>query len=126
MTDASLGERELEVMAVLWEVDSGTVAEVRERLDTPLAYTTVLTMLRNLEAKRFVRREAEGRGHRYFPRLQQHAAQKNALARLLTTLFNGSPHALLAQLVDQHGVSPDELKQLAREVHVDRRNRTGK
>ena len=126
MTDASLGERELEVMAVLWEVDSGTVAEVRERLDAPLAYTTVLTMLRNLEAKRFVRREAEGRGHRYFPRLQQHAAQKNALARLLTTLFNGSPHALLAQLVDQHGVSPDELKQLAREVHVDRRNRTGK
>lgn len=126
MTDASLGERELEIMTVLWEVDSGTVAEVRERLDTSLAYTTVLTMLRNLEAKRFVRREPEGRGHRYFPRVQQHAAQKNALSRLLTTLFNGSPHALLAQLVDQHGVSPDELKQLARQLNAEQRNRTGK
>ena len=62
MTEASLGERELEIMAVLWETDSGTVSEVREHLDTPLAYTTVLTMLRNLEAKRFVRREVEGRG----------------------------------------------------------------
>ncbi len=126
MTDASPGERELEIMAMLWEVDSGTVSEVRERLDAPFAYTTVLTMLRNLEAKRFVRRGAEGRGHRYFPRVQQHAAQKNALSRLLTTLFNGLPHALLAQLVDQHGVSPDELKQLAREVHAGRRHRTGK
>lgn len=126
MTDASLGERELEIMAVLWESASGTVSEVREQLDAPLAYTTVLTMLRNLEAKRFVRRETEGRGHRYFPRVQQQAAQKNALSRLLTTMFNGSPHALLAQLVDQHGVSPDELKQLAREVNAGRRHRTGK
>ena len=126
MTGASLGERELEIMAVLWETDSGTVSEVREHLDTPLAYTTVLTMLRNLEAKRFVRREVEGRGHRYFPRVQQHAAQKNALSRLLTTLFNGSPHALLAQLVDQHGVSPDELKQLARDVNAQQRNRINK
>ena len=71
MTDASLGDRELDVMAVLWQSGSGTVTEVRDQLDTPLAYTTVLTMLRNLEAKKFVRREEEGRGHRYFPKVQQ-------------------------------------------------------
>lgn len=114
MTDATLGERELDVMAVLWEIGSGTVAEVRERLDADLAYTTVLTVMRNLEVKRYVRREEEGRAHRYFPRVQQHAAQKSALTRLVTQLFQGSPHALLAQLVDEHGVSPDELQQLAR------------
>lgn len=117
MTDASLGERELDVMAVLWEIGSGTVTEVRERLETPLAYTSVLTMLRNLEAKRFVRREEEGRGHRYFPRVQQQAAQRTALSRLVAQLFQGSPQALLAQLVDQHDVSAEELQRLARQLN---------
>ncbi len=118
MTDATLGERELDVMAVLWEIGSGTVAEVREHLDVPLAYTTVLTILRNLEAKRFVRREEEGRGHRYFARVQQQTAQRSALSRLVAQLFDGSPHALIAQLVDQHGVSADELQKLAKALRA--------
>ncbi len=118
VTDATLGERELDVMAVLWEIGSGTVAEVREHLDVPLAYTTVLTILRNLEAKRFVRREEEGRGHRYFARVQQQTAQRSALSRLVAQLFDGSPHALIAQLVDQHGVSADELQKLAKALRA--------
>ncbi|MES2521839.1 MAG: BlaI/MecI/CopY family transcriptional regulator [Gemmatimonadota bacterium] len=118
MAEASLGERELDVMAVLWEIGSGTVTEVKDRLDVTLAYTTVLTILRNLEAKRFVRREEEGRGHRYFPRVQQKAAQKTALSRLVSQLFNGSPQALIAQLVDQHDVSPEELQRLARQLNA--------
>jgi BlaI family penicillinase repressor len=109
----SLGERELDVMAVLWEIGSGTVAEVRERLGAPLAYTTVLTVLRNLEAKRYVTREEEGRAHRYFPRVQQKTAQRSALSRLVAELFHGSPQALLAHLVDQHDVTPEELRRLA-------------
>jgi predicted transcriptional regulator len=118
MTDASLGERELDVMAALWEMGSGTVGEVRDRLADALAYTTVLTILRNLEAKRFVRREEEGRGHRYFPRVQRETAQRNALSRLVTSLFHGSPQALIAQLVDQEAVSAEELQQLARDLNA--------
>ena len=119
MVDAALGERELDVMAVLWELGSGTVAEVRERLTDPLAYTTVLTVMRNLEAKNYVRHEEEGRAHRYFPRVQQKTAQRTALSRIVSQLFQGSPHALLAQLVDQHGVSPAELQELARSLNAD-------
>jgi len=114
--NTSLGDRELDVMAVLWEIGSGTVAEVRERLSDAIAYTTVLTILRNLEVKRFVTREEEGRAHRYYPRVQQKTAQRNALSRLVSELFNGSPHALLAHLVDHHGVSPEELQQLAKQI----------
>ena len=50
MDDFVLGDRELDVMGVLWDLGSGTVAEVRDRLPADLAYTTVLTILRNLEA----------------------------------------------------------------------------
>jgi len=114
--ERSLGERELDVMAVLWADGSGTVGEVRKRLGAKLAYTTVLTILRNLEAKRFLRREEEGRAHRYFPRVQKGTAQKSALARLIDTLFHGSPEALVARLVDDHDLSPAELKRLAAQL----------
>lgn len=113
MADIALGERELEVMTWLWANGSGTVGEVKEGLSDPLAYTTVLTILRNLEAKGFLKREDEGRAHRYFPRVQQKAARKRALRRLIDTLFLGSPEALLSHLVDEHDLSPAELRRIA-------------
>ena len=116
MDAASLGERELDVMTVLWQRSSGTVAEVQEALSATLAYTTVLTMLRNLEAKGFVRREEEGRAHRYFPKVKQRTEQRRALRRLIDTLFLGSPEALLSQLVDDHALSPVELRRIAKKL----------
>ena len=124
MTDVALGDRELEVMTWLWASGSGTVSEVKDGLGDPLAYTTVLTILRNLEAKGFLRREDEGRAHRYFPRVQQRAAQKRALRRLIDTLFLGSPEALLAHLVDEHDVSPTELQRIAKRL-TDQSKKTG-
>jgi BlaI family transcriptional regulator, penicillinase repressor len=115
----SLGERELDVMAVLWALGSGTVAEVRAQLETQgvtLAYTTVLTILRNLETKQYVSREEEGRAHRYFARVAQQAAQRSALSRLVTSLFGGSPEALVARLVEQEQLSAEELSRLARSL----------
>jgi predicted transcriptional regulator len=123
--ERTLGERELDVMAVVWAAGSGTVGEVRKRLGTKLAYTTVLTILRNLEAKKFLRHEEEGRAHRYFPRVQQGTAQKSALARLIDTLFHGSPEALIARLVDDHDVSPAELKKLAAQLDTRAGRRKG-
>jgi BlaI family penicillinase repressor len=116
MDAVSLGERELEVMTVLWQQSSGTVTEVQEALGAALAYTTVLTILRNLEAKGFVRREEEGRAHRYFPKVKQRVAQRRAVRRLIDTLFKGSPEALLAQLVDDHGLTAEELQRIAKRL----------
>ncbi len=116
MTDVVLGERELDVMDVLWEAGSGTVAEVRDRLPADLAYTTVLTILRNLEAKGAVRHEGEGKAHRYFPAVERGAARRSALGRLLDRLFQGSPEALVAQLVSDRALAPEALARLSREL----------
>lgn len=118
MTETPLGERELDVMAALWELGSGTVSEVLAHLGEPLAYTTILTILRNLEAKQCVRREEEGRGHRYFPLVERQAARRSAVSRLMENFFDGSPQALLAQLVRDHGVSGDELQALAKQLRA--------
>lgn len=112
MTDFALGDRELDVMGALWELGSGTVAEVRQHLPADLAYTTVLTILRNLEAKELVRHTVEGKAHRYYPRVGQRTARRNALAHILDKLFHGSPEQLIAQLVEDEQLSADDLRRL--------------
>jgi len=126
MEEYSLGDRELDVMAVLWEMGSGTVGEVRQRLPADLAYTTVLTILRNLEAKGYLRHTVEGRAHRYAPRVAQRTAQRSALHRMLAGFFGGSPEALLARLVDDHGLDAAELRAMAARIasHAPRKRRT--
>ncbi len=112
MDDFVLGDRELDVMGVLWDLGSGTVAEVRDKLPADLAYTTVLTILRNLEAKEFVSHAAEGKAHRYFPRVARRAARRSAITRIVDKLFHGSPEQLVAQLVEDEHLSAEDLKRL--------------
>src|SRR6185436_15066930 len=109
---AEFGDRELDVMGVLWETGSATVAEVRDRLPADLAYTTVLTILRNLEAKGFVRHEPRGKAHRYFPVVAKQAARKSALTRVLDSLFHSSPEELITHLVEERELSAAQLRRL--------------
>ena len=108
----SFTDRELDVMAVLWDRSSATVAEVRERLPDELAYTTVLTVLRTLEEKGHVGHREEGKAHRYFPLVERRVAGRSALSRLIDTVFNGSPELLLTQLVTERDLSEEQLKRI--------------
>ena len=110
----SFTDRELDVMAVLWDRGSATVTEVRERLPDELAYTTVLSVLRTLEEKGHVGHHEEGKAHRYFPLVERRAAGRSALSRLIDTVFNGSPELLLTQLVTERELSEEQLKRLRR------------
>lgn len=107
-------DRELDVMGVLWDQGSATVAEVRERLADKLAYTTVLTVLRTLEQKGHVGHAGEGRAHRYRPLVKREAAGRNALRRLVEKVFQGSPELLMTQLVSDERLSDEELRRLRR------------
>ena len=109
-----LSERELDVMAVLWDRGSGTVAEVRDALLDPLAYTTVLTVLRTLEEKGFITHLADGKAHRYLPAVTPDLAGRSALSRVLDKIFGGSKELLIAHLVRDRKLSPDEIRRLRR------------
>ena len=112
-------DRELDVMNVLWDAGSATVAEVRERLSDDLAYTTVLTVLRTLEQKGYVGHTGEGRAHRYRPLVKRAAAGRSALRRLVDKVFDGSPELLLTQLVSDKNLGDEELRRL-RKLLADR------
>jgi predicted transcriptional regulator len=110
--DAHFTDREIDVMQVLWTRGPSIVAEVRASLADSLAYTTVLTILRTLEAKGFVGHEEEGRGHRFFATVKQQAAQTSALRHLTRKLFKGSAEMLLTQLVSDQALTPAELDRM--------------
>ena len=107
--EISFTDRELDVMTVLWDRGSATVAEVREALADELAYTTVLTMLRILEEKGHVGHQDEGRAHRYHPLVERQEAGESAVRRLTRKLFRGSPELLLTHLVSDRELSEAEL-----------------
>ena len=119
MDDIALGDRELDVMGVLWEMGSGTVTEVREQLPVTLAYTTVLTILRNLEEKGLVSHEAEGRAHRYSPVVAKTDARSTLVGRLVDKLFHGSAEQLLVHLVRDRQLSTDDLMRIRRSMRTD-------
>ena len=99
-------------MRVLWDLGSGTVTEVRDHLPVDLAYTTVLTILRNLEEKSYVSRSSEGRAHRYSPRVDRAAARRSAIARVVDTLFHGAPEELVLHMVEDRTLSKADVRKL--------------
>jgi predicted transcriptional regulator len=118
----TLTNREADVMQVLWDQGPCVVAEVRAHLSDPLAYTTVLTVLRILEAKGYVGHTEAGRGHRYFASVAQQAARKNALRHLTDKLFQGSSELLMTHLVTEQRLSPEQVRRL-RKLLASRANR---
>src|SRR6185436_11345090 len=80
-------DRELDIMAVLWDRGPSTVAEVRARLKDVLAHNTVLTVLTVLEGKGHVARTEDGKAHRFRPLVKQEIAGANAASRLVEKLF---------------------------------------
>lgn len=112
--DISFTDRELDLMAILWEEGSATVSDVKERLEDELAYTTVLTTLRNMEAKEYVYHTEDGRAYRYHPRIPREEAGRSAIRRLIRKVFGGSTELLMTHLVSGTDVSEDDLQRFRR------------
>ena len=108
--------RELDLMAALWALGPSTVAEVRAAIADPLAYTTVLTILRTLEAKGHVTHRAAGRAHRFRATVTRDEAAGAELRRLLGSYFAGSPAALVDRLAREREATPAELKRIRKSL----------
>jgi predicted transcriptional regulator len=120
----TLTDREAEFMEVLWKQGPSTVAEVKEQLKDDPAYTTVLTILRNLEGKGYVGPSKDGRAHRYAPLVERDAARRSALAALSEKLFDGSAELLLTHLVSEQKLSDAQVKRI-RQL-LDQKTKRGK
>ena len=105
-------ERELDIMAVLWEHGPSTVAEVRANLSDELSHNTVATILTILENKGHVAHTEEGRAFRYHTLVGREEAGSSAFTRLIDTVFAGSAESLIMHFVRDKRLSKDELERI--------------
>ena len=109
----SLTKGELRIMQVLWKLRNGTVADVVAAMPPPpLAYTTVLTMLRILEQKGAVNRQLDGRAHVYYPAFAQEDAARSAIGDVVQAFFKNSKTALAMRLIAEEKPDKDELARI--------------
>ena len=108
---SDIGSLQIRVLRILWRRGDGTVHEVLDEFppgDRP-AYTTVLHVLRTLEKRGLVAHQAESRQYRYRPVVEPDAVETGALQGLLSRVFSGSAHRLVARLLEAAPLDPEEL-----------------
>src|SRR5947208_7335948 len=112
---ATLTEQELEIMKVVWDRESATVRDVYEALleHRKVAYTTVMTMMKILEQKKYLKRTQADRAYVYRPAQPKRQVIGAMVREFVNRVFNGSAEPLLVHLVEEHNLSPDDLDEIA-------------
>jgi predicted transcriptional regulator len=113
MARHALSGLQLRLMKVLWERDEVGVADVQADL-SGLAYTTVATLLRRMEARGLVTHRVDGRRFLYRAAVPPDAVTRGMLDDVLERLFEGSLSDMLSHLLATREVSKDELRRLER------------
>lgn len=115
----NLTEAEFRLMKVLWKKQTATVGEVVEALaDKPaLAYSTVLTTLRILENKGYVRHTKAGRAFVYEPAIAQQDESRKVLRHFVGRFFGGSPGQLVLKLLEDKTIHPRELEIIKKKIN---------
>lgn len=111
---ATLTEAELRLMEVLWDRGPATVQQVQDGLseEAPLAYNSVLTTIRILEKKGYVKHEKDGRAFVYSPLIERKEATRSEIRRLVSRFFGDSQELLVLNILEDRGVGAAELDRL--------------
>ena len=119
-----LGDLQLKIMKRLWDRGEATVADVHQVLgrERDLAYTTVATMLRKMEARGLVKHRTEGRSFIYRPAIAADAVTRGMADHLLEGLFEGSLADLVSHLLTTREVSREELSKLEKLIAESKKN----
>ncbi len=122
LSEIRLGRLELQIMQVVWDKDRATVHDVKEALShgRKPAYSTILTMMRKLEAKGYLEHDVADRTFVYRATISRQQARHSMLGDLLNRVFEGSPSQLVSSLVEQNHVTEDELREI-RKLIAERR-----
>jgi BlaI family transcriptional regulator, penicillinase repressor len=111
-----VGETEMEVLHHVWELKQATVAQVHDRImeTRKLAYTTVMTVMKNLADKGFLQYERDGATYVYSPAREPEEVQGSLVSGLVAKVFRGSPAALVQTLVQYEDLSEGQLAEIRR------------
>ncbi|GGG93829.1 BlaI/MecI/CopY family transcriptional regulator [Silvibacterium dinghuense] len=116
----TLTEAELRLMKVLWERGESAVSDLTAAVseERPLAYTSVLTTVRILEEKGYVRHRQEGRAFLYSPCIDESEAGRTEVRHLLNRFFGNSRERLLLSLLGDEELAPAEIRRLRQAINA--------
>src|SRR5580698_8775794 len=114
--NTTLNELELEIMKIVWDHDTVTVRDVYETLlkRRKVAYTTVMTMMKILEQKKYLKKNQDDRAYVYRPAQPRRQVIGAIVRDFVNRVFNGSAEPLLVHLVEEHNLSKEDLAEIAR------------
>jgi predicted transcriptional regulator len=112
----TLTGQELEIMKIVWERERATVRDVYEALleKRKVAYTTVMTMMKILEQKRYLKKSQEERAYVYRAAQPKRQVIGAMVRDFINRVFNGSAEPLLVHLVEEHHLSQQDLEEIAK------------
>ena len=113
-----LTKAEEDIMQILWQLEKANVKAIIEEFPEPKpAYNTVSTIVRILESKGFVDYEKEGKGHVYFPLMQQQDYSNQSINKLVDNYFQGSFKSMVSFFMKKNDISLNELESVLSEIN---------
>lgn len=109
-----LGETEMEVLHHVWELGEATVKEVRKRIleDREVAYTTIMTVMKNLADKGYLKYRKDGVTYVYSSAQDPESVRSNLIKNLIKKVFKGSPKQLVQTLVNSENLTDKDLGEI--------------
>ncbi len=109
-----LGETEMEILNHVWELGEASVSDVRERIleYRDIAYTTVMTVMKNLADKKYLKYRQEGLSYIYSAAVSPENVRYSLVDRLVDKVFKGSPTDLVQTLVQSENLTEEERREI--------------
>ncbi len=109
-----LGETEMEVLHHVWDLGEATVKQVRKRIleRREVAYTTIMTVMKNLAEKGYLKYRKDGVTYVYSPAQEPDSVRSNLIKDLVKKVFKGSPKELVQALVKSDDLTEDDLSEI--------------
>ena len=113
-----LTKAEEDIMQILWQLQKANVKSIIEEFPNPKpAYNTVSTIVRILENKGFVDYEKQGKGHIYYPIVQQQDYSNQSINKLVDGYFQGSFKSMVSFFMKKNDISLNELESVLKEIN---------
>ncbi len=113
-----LTKAEEDIMQILWQLKKANVKAIIQKLPNPKpAYNTVSTIVRILESKGFVDYEKQGKGHIYFPLVQQQEYSNQSINKLVDNYFQGSFKSMVSFFMKKNDISLKELESILKDIN---------
>ena len=109
-----LGETEMEVLHHVWDLGEATVKQVRKRIleNREVAYTTIMTVMKNLAEKGYLKYRKDGVTYVYSPAQEPDSVRSSLVKELINKVFKGSPKELVQTLVESEDLNEKDLSEI--------------